>query len=300
MIYTVTFNPALDYVVRVKDLKMGKTNRSYYESISAGGKGINVSTVLRNLGHDSVAFGFVAGFTGKQIADGCAAAGINVDFTEVSGLSRINVKIKAGEETEINAQGPAITQEAQDDLMRKLDGIGDGDYLVLAGSVPSSLPSDIYEKMLERLSNRGVRAIVDATGELLKRVLKFEPFLVKPNTQELGELFGVEISSVEEAFVYAEKLRDMGAKNVIVSMGGDGAIMAAADGKKYSLAAPQGKVVDTVGSGDSLVAGFISGIIESGDYGFALKKGVATGSASAFREGLATKEEVENVLASMQ
>lgn len=299
MIYTVTFNPALDYAVFVDNLCMGKTNRTTKESICAGGKGINVSAVLGNLGQKTVALGFIAGFTGRAIAEMTKNMGVEADFIEVEGLSRINVKLKSGMETEINARGPEISPEAQALLMDKLSGLIAGDYLVLAGSIPSSMPKDIYEKILGAVSGKKINAVVDASGDLLKRVLPYKPFLIKPNTQELGELYGVEIESKEEALRYAKRLQEEGARNVIVSMGADGAVMVTEEGDEYLLEAPSGKVINTVGSGDSLVAGFIHGYENSKNYLTAFKTGVAAGSASAFSEGLASGDEVSAVLKNM-
>lgn len=297
MIYTVTFNPSLDYIINIENLKMGETNRSSSEMILSGGKGINVSTVLKNLGFENVALGFIAGFTGKEIEKGAKEFGINTDFIELrEGLSRINVKIKADKETEINCTGPSISPDELEMLYSKLRELKDGDILVLAGSVPPSLPQDIYEKIMEMLQNKGIKIVVDATKDLLLNVLKYNPFVIKPNNHELGEMFGVVLKTEEEIIEYAKKLQDMGARNVLISRAGDGAIMITENGEIYKSAAPKGTVVNSVGAGDSMVAGFIAGYLNNGSYEEAFKTGVATGSASAFSKYLATKEEVLEIL----
>jgi len=300
MIYTVTFNPSLDYIVRVDDFKAGIVNRTTYEQILPGGKGINVSIVLGNLGHESTALGFVAGFTGKEIAERSRSYGVNCDFIEVQdGLSRINVKMKSNEETEINGQGPAITDEDIAALYAKLDTLAEGDILALAGSIPNTLPADMYEKIMERLQGKGIKIVVDATRDLLTNVLKFHPFMVKPNNHELGEIFGVELRTREEVVPYAKKLQDMGATNVIISMAGEGAVFVSEKGEVVLSAAPKGTVVNSVGAGDSMVAGFIAGCVETGDFARAFKMGIATGSASAFSTELATREEMESLFATI-
>lgn len=297
MIYTVTFNPSLDYIINVENLKMGETNRSSSEMILSGGKGINVSTVLKNLGFENVALGFIAGFTGKEIENGAKEFGINTDFIELrEGLSRINVKIKADKETEINCTGPSISADELEMLYSKLRELKEGDILVLAGSVPPSLPQDIYKKIMEMLQNKGIKIAVDATKDLLLNVLKYNPFVIKPNNHELGEMFGVVLKTEEEIIEYAKKLQDMGARNVLISRAGDGAIMITENGEIYKSAAPKGTVVNSVGAGDSMVAGFIAGYLNNGSYEEAFKTGVATGSASAFSKYLATKEEVLEIL----
>ena len=290
MIYTVTFNPALDYVVFLDNLKLGDVNRSTRESIFYGGKGINVSTILNTLGLETTALGFVAGFTGKAIEDGLAAQGIHTDFIHLpEGNSRINVKVKHGDETEINGQGPVITEEAINELFAKLDTLTKEDILVLAGSIPNTLPEDIYEKILARLESKGIRVVVDATKDLLLNVLKYHPFLIKPNNHELGEMFGTVCN-------YAKKLQEKGAVNVLISMAGDGAILITEDGQNIKMGTPKGKVVNSVGAGDSMVAGFITGYIRGGNYEEALKSGTAAGSATAFSEGLASLEMYEKML----
>lgn len=296
MVYTVTFNPAIDYVVHTGEMKLGATNRSEREEMYFGGKGINVSIVLRELGIDSKAFGFTAGFTGEAIEKGLADVGIDTDFVRLEkGNSRINVKIKASEETELNGQGPDIDDKAISALFEKLDKLSDGDTLVLAGSIPSSLPADIYERILERLSGRNIRAVVDATKDLLLNVLKYKPFLIKPNNHELGEMFGVTLNSDEEIETYARKLQEMGAVNVLISMAGDGAILIDEYGKMHRCGVCKGVVKNSVGAGDSMVAGFIAGVIK-GDYEYALKLGTAAGGATAFSDGLATKEEITELV----
>ena len=296
MVYTVTFNPAIDYVVHTDEMKLGATNRSEREEMYFGGKGINVSIVLRELGIYSKALGFTAGFTGEAIEKGLADAGIDTDFVRLDrGNSRINVKIKASEETELNGQGPDIDDKALSALFEKLDSLSDGDTLVLAGSIPSSLPSDIYERILERLSDKNIRAVVDATKDLLLNVLKYKPFLVKPKNHELGEMFGVTLKTDEEIEKYARKLQDMGAVNVLISMAGDGAMLIDEYGKMHRCGVCKGVVKNSVGAGDSMVAGFTAGVI-NGDYEYALKLGTAAGGATAFSDGLATKEEITELV----
>lgn len=296
MIYTVTFNPAVDYVVRTDELKTGRVNRSVSEEIFFGGKGINVSLVLSELGIKSKALGFVAGFTGRAIEEGVREKNVETDFVHLdSGFSRINVKIKSDEETELNGQGPQITAEAIAELYEKLDALTDGDTLVLAGSIPNSLPPDMYERILAHLSGKKIRAVVDATKDLLLNVLKYKPFLIKPNNHELGEMFGVTLKSTEEIIVYAEKLREMGAVNVLVSMAGDGAVLVDENGSVHTCGVCKGSVKNSVGAGDSMVAGFIAGCT-IGDYDYALKLGTAAGGATAFSYGLAEKDEIYKLL----
>lgn len=297
MIYTVTFNPALDYVIRMEKLDLGMVNRSSAEAIFYGGKGINVSTVLNNIGVESVALGFVAGFTGREIEEGVKALGVTTDFIHLpEGLSRINVKIKAEQETEINGQGPQIKMEQVEGLFEQLERLKEGDCLVLAGTIPASLPSDIYEQIMERLQGRDIHIVVDATKDLLLNVLKYHPFLIKPNNHELGEMFHTVLQSDEEIIAYAKKLQDMGARNVLVSMAGDGAILVTETDEVHKIGVPKGTVVNSVGAGDSMVAGFIASYFREHDYLKALKYGTATGSATAFSEGLAPKEKVEELL----
>lgn len=296
MVYTVTFNPAIDYVVHTGEMKLGATNRSEKEEMYFGGKGINVSIVLRELGIVSKALGFTAGFTGEAIENGLSEMGIDADFVRLKkGNSRINVKIKSTEETELNGQGPDIDENAIAALFEKLDKLSDGDTLILAGSIPSSLPSDIYEKILERLSGRNIKTVVDATKDLLLNVLKYKPFLVKPNNHELGEMFGVKLKTDDDIEKYARKLQEMGAVNVLISMAGDGAMLIDEYGKMHRCGVCKGTVRNSVGAGDSMVAGFTAGSLK-GDYEFALKLGTAAGGATAFSDGLAEKAKIDELL----
>ena len=296
MVYTVTFNPAIDYVVHTKEMQVGQVNRSESEEIYFGGKGINVSFVLHELGIPSKALGFVAGFTGAALENGVQASGIETDFVHLkNGFSRINVKIKSEEETDLNGQGPVIDEAALQELFEKLKQLKDGDTLVLAGSIPNTLPADIYERILESLSDRAIRTVVDATKDLLLNVLKYKPFLVKPNNYELGEMFGVTLHTTEEIATYAAKLKEMGAQNVLVSMAGDGALLLDEHGKTHVCCVCKGTVKNSVGAGDSMVAGFLAGSID-GDYAYALKLGTATGGATAFSDGLAKREEIDRLL----
>lgn len=296
MIYTVTFNPSLDYIVSVEDFKPGLTNRTSSELILPGGKGLNVSMVLGNLGIENTVLGFVAGFTGEEIVRRIKQMGVRSDLIPVEdGISRINVKLKSIDGTEINGCGPKIGEENVRKLIEKLDALREGDVLILAGSIPGSMPDDMYRRIMERLNGRGVMIVVDATKDLLVNVLSYHPFLIKPNNHELGEIFGAELRTREEVIPYARKMQEMGAVNVLVSMAGEGAVLAAADGSIHSAPAPEGKLVNGVGAGDSMVAGFLAGWMERKDYGHAFVMGIAAGSASAFSEKLATKEEVEAV-----
>lgn len=296
MVYTVTFNPAIDYVVHTGAMALGATNRSEKEEMYFGGKGINVSVVLKELGIPSRALGFTAGFTGEAIEKGLAAMGIDADFVRLKrGNSRINVKIKAAEETEINGQGPDIDAAAAEALFEKLDRLKDGDTLVLAGSIPSSMSPDIYERIIERQGGKNIRVAVDATKQLLLNVLKYKPFLIKPNVHELGEIFGTEIVTDEQIEAYARKLQNMGAVNVLVSMAGDGAMLIDELGAKHRCGVCTGVVKNSVGAGDSMVAGFIAGI-SRGDYDFALKLATAAGGATAFSDGLAAGDKIRELL----
>ncbi len=293
MIYTVTFNPAVDYVIKTNKINLGCVNRSESEEIFFGGKGINVSIILAELGVKSIALGFIAGFTGKAIEDGVKQMGIETDFVRLEkGNSRINIKIKSDEETELNAQGPDIGSGALEELFTKLDKLESGDTLILAGSIPKSLPSDIYEKILKRLSGKNIRIVVDATKELLLNVLKYKPFLIKPNNFELGEIFGVIIESDEDIEKYARKLAEMGARNVLVSMAENGAVLLDETGRIHKCRAFHGEVKNSVGAGDSMLAGFVAGIGDNNNYEYALKLGTACGGATAFSEGLAVREEI--------
>lgn len=296
MIYTVTFNPSLDYIVSVENFRLGVTNRTSSELLLPGGKGLNVSMVLSNLGVTNTALGFVAGFTGEEIVRRIEQMGVKSKLIPVDGgISRINLKLKSIDGTEINGCGPEIKKEDIDKLISQLDTLDKGDVLILAGSIPGSVPDDIYGRIMGKLAGRGVLAVVDATKDLLVNVLRHRPFLVKPNHHELGEIFGVEIKTRKEAIPYAKKLQAMGADNVLVSMGGQGATLAAADGSIHETPAPEGELINSVGAGDSMVAGFIAGWMEREDYGHAFSMGVAAGSASAFSERLATREEIEAV-----
>lgn len=297
MIYTITFNPALDYIVRVQDFKLGQVNRTFYEEVYAGGKGINVSIVLKNLDVENVALGYIAGFTGEEIENKIKAFGCNTDFIKLNnGMSRINVKLKSNEESEINGQGPSISDQDLKELYRKLELLREGDILVLAGSIPATLPKNIYEIIMERLSGKGIRFIVDATGELLLNVLKYKPFLIKPNHHELAELFNATIENEDDIVIYAKKLREMGAQNVLISRAGDGAIFVTEKDEIIKSDVPKGTLINSVGAGDSMVGGFIAGYLKNKSLEEAFKMGVATGSASAFSEGLATKEKVYELL----
>ena len=296
MIYTVTFNPSLDYIVAVEDFKLGLTNRTSSELMLPGGKGINVSTVLMNLGIGNTALGFTAGFVGDEIVRRLEEMGVKSDFIKISeGVSRINLKLKSIDGTEINGMGPRISTDKVQELMDRLDTLGEGDVLFLAGSIPSSMPDDMYEKIMARLDGKGVMIVVDATKDLLMNVLKYHPFLVKPNNHELGEIFGVELKTREDVVPYGKKLQEKGAANVLISMAGEGAVLIAENGEVFMEPAPEGKLVNGVGAGDSMVAGFMAGWMEKKDYEHAFHMGISAGSASAFSENLATREEIEKV-----
>jgi 1-phosphofructokinase len=297
MIYTITLNPSIDYIVHLDKLVDGITNRTTTEEYYFGGKGINVSFVLAELDLDSTALGFTAGFTGEAIENGVKEKGIKSDFIKLrDGISRINIKIKAGEETEINAQGPNIAPDELESLMSKLDCIQDGDTLILAGSIPNTLPDDTYENMLERLKDKNVRIVVDATKKLLVNSLKYNPFLIKPNRQELSEIFDVEVKSEEDTIKYAKELQKLGAKNVLISLGGEGAMLVDENGDVHKAGVLKEKVINTVGSGDSMVAGFVAGYEKEKSYPYALKLGSVCGNATAFLPGLATKEKINELL----
>lgn len=296
MIYTVTFNPSLDYIVSIKDFELGKTNRTVAEQMLAGGKGINVSTVLKNLGINNVALGFVAGFTGREIERMTRESGIICNFiTLEQGCSRINVKMKDFDGTEVNGMGPVIDEDAVGRLMELLGSLTKGDTLVLAGSIPSCMSDSIYRDIMSELNDKGINFVVDATKDLLMNVLEFHPFLIKPNKHELGEIFGVELKTRESVVPFAKKLQEMGAKNVLVSMAGEGAVLLDENENVFMLPAPKGTLVNAVGAGDSMVAGFIAGWTETQDSYHAFKMGISAGSASAFSEILATKEDVQKV-----
>lgn len=296
MIYTVTFNPSLDYIVSVENFQLGLTNRTSSELMLPGGKGVNVSTVLMNLGIENTALGFAAGFVGDEIVRQMEEMGVQNGFIRIEeGVSRINLKLKSIDGTEINGQGPVISPEHVEELMKQLDRLGEGDVLFLSGSIPSSMPDDAYQKIMERLDGRGVQIVVDATKDLLLNVLEYHPFLIKPNNHELGELFGVELKTREEVIPYAKKLQEKGAVNVLVSMAGEGAVLIDANEDVYMAPTPKGTLVNGVGAGDSMVAGFMAGWLEKQDYEHAFCMGVSAGSASAFSEHLATKAEIEAV-----
>ena len=297
MIYTVTLNPSIDYIVRLDKLTSGITNRTTSEEYYYGGKGINVSLVLAELDLDSTAYGFVAGFTGKAIENGIRNDHIITDFIKLKeGISRINIKIKAGEETEINCQGPHIDEQELERLLQKIDRIQPGDTLILAGSIPNTMPDDTYEIMMQRIGDKDVRIVVDATKQLIVNSLKYHPFLIKPNRQELSEIFNVEVKTEEDIEHYAKELQKLGARNVLISLGGEGAMLIDENGGKHKAGVLKEKVINTVGSGDSMVAGFVAGYVKTGDYGYALKLGSVCGNATAFLSGLATKEKINELL----
>ena len=296
MIYTVTFNPALDYILELDKLEIGNIQKSKTELILPGGKGINVSTVLTNLEIDNIALGYKAGFVGAELERLLRNMNVKTDFIDLEeGNSRINVKISGEEETAINTNGPQISENKILELLEKLKTLNENDYLVLSGSIPSSIKDDIYEKICRIVKKQNVKIVVDATKNLLVQALKYNPFLIKPNNEELGEIFGVEIHTKEDAYVYGKKLKEMGAKNVLVSMGKIGAALIDEAGQEYFIKSPEGKRVNTVGSGDSMVAGFIAGFLKYNNYNDALRMGVSAGSASALSKYLATKEEVYNL-----
>ena len=296
MIYTVTLNPSLDYIAECKDFTLGATNRTSSEIIYPGGKGINVSIVLSNLGDRTTALGFLAGFTGEHIDSLIKDMGISSRMIRLNeGMSRINLKLKSKEETELNGMGPNISIIDIARLYQKLESITEDDILVLAGSIPPSVSEGLYSDIMERLKETKIKIVVDATKDLLMNVLDKKPFLIKPNIHELGELFNVKMDSADEALPYALKLKEMGAVNVIISMGKDGAMMVDEYGNSYTMNSPEGKLVNSVGAGDSLVAGFLHKYLETGNYEEAFRYGVCTGSASAFSSALATKEEVEKL-----
>ena len=293
MIYTVTFNPSLDYIVGVDDFKLGVTNRTSYEQMLAGGKGINVSYVLKNLGFESTALGFLAGFVGEELRKRLTEDGIRTDFLELEdGISRINVKLKSIDGTEINGMGPDIAPDKVKALRDRINELKAGDILILAGSIPQTMPDTIYMDIMKYLADKDLKIVVDATKDLLVNVLQYHPFLIKPNNHELGEIFGVKITEKEDVITYAKKMQEKGAGNVLVSMAGDGAVLVAEDGSIFQAEAPKGKVVNSVGAGDSMVAGFVTGYLKTGSYKEAFQMGVCTGSASAFSEELATEPEV--------
>ncbi len=297
MIYTLTVNPSIDYIVAVEDFKLGLTNRTSGEKLLPGGKGINVSQVLKNLGVENTALGFVAGFTGDALVRELERRGIKQEFIHIkNGMTRINVKLTSIDGTEINGQGPDISKEDMESLFLRLDQLEDGDVLFLAGSIPGLLPSDLYQKIMVRLEKKDILFVVDATRELLTNVLEYHPFLIKPNNHELGEIFGVELRTRESVVPYAKKLQEMGARNVLISMAGEGSVLVAEDGSIVSHEAPKGVLVNGVGAGDSMVAGFMAGYMKTKDYAYAYRMGASAGSASAFSEDLATEQEIKKVM----
>ncbi len=300
MIYTITLNPSIDYIVHVQDFRADALNRTDDEHILPGGKGINVSIVLKNLGYETCAFGFVGGFTGTEVERLLRVQSIRTDFIHVNeGITRINVKMKSCGETEINGMGPHVSEEELRQLFHKLDQLKDGDGLVISGSVPKTMPADIYEKILGRLSDRRILIAVDAEKKLLKGVLKYRPFLIKPNLHELAGFFDLDELQAEDAVYYAQLLQKKGARNVLISMGGEGAVLVSEDGIVMKSPAPEGEAVNTIGAGDSMVAGFIAGWLSSDDYEKAFHTGIAAGSASAFSKDLAVSDEVDEVYTGM-
>lgn len=301
MIYTITFNPSIDYMVEVEDFQLGEVNRTSHEYILPGGKGVNVSVVLNNLGIQNIAMGFIAGFTGQEIKRRIEEKNIKTDFIDVhNGFSRINFKMKSREESEVNGNGPVISEDDIQLLLKKLDSLKKDDILILSGSIPKCVSNDIYAHIMKYLKDKGIHIVVDATGDLLINVLEYKPFLIKPNNHELSEMFHVKLSGLKDIVKYAKKLQEKGAQNVLISMAGDGAIFICENGKVYHCQAPKGTVQNSVGAGDSMVAGFVAGYEKTHDYIQAFKTGVATGSASAFSKDLATKEEVEALLENIQ
>ncbi len=297
MVYTVTLNPSLDYIVDVDSFAVGQVNRTKGEKIYPGGKGLNVSMVLKELGVETKALGFVAGFTGEALEKLLAERGVESDFIELDeGLTRINVKLRSGEETEINGQGPVVDARSIEELCGKLQELKEGDCIVLAGSVPSTMPKTVYRDIIERVAGSGLKVVVDTNGDLLLSVLDTKPFLIKPNNYELSDIFGAEVKTKEEAAIYAKKLQGKGARNVLVSMAGEGAVLVTETGEVIESNTPKGEVKNSVGAGDSMLAGFVAGYMDSGDYARALRMGICAGSASAFSELLATKNEIEELM----
>lgn len=297
MIYTVTLNPSIDYVIELDSLNHGSVNRVNEENIYPGGKGINVSNILNELGYKNIALGFISGFTGKYIVDSMIAKNLNCDFIELSnGFTRINVKIKSNEETEVNGNGPNISEEDLQKLYDKIDNLKNGDILVLAGSIPSTVDDKLYENIMKRLEDKNIKIVVDATKNLLLNVLKYNPFLIKPNNHELAEMFNVELNTTQDIIFYAEKLKEMGAQNVLISMGKDGALLVSEDNQVLISSVAKGEVVNSVGAGDSMVAGFISGYLKSQNYEDALRLGAASGGATAFSSDLATREFIDKLV----
>ncbi len=297
MIYTVTFNPAIDYVMNVSDFSVGKIHYAESEHIYCGGKGINVSQILNQLDVESVVLGFIAGFVGDKIETELNGMGIKTDFVRLkNGMSRINVKVRSGVETDVNSNGPDIDADALGELFLKLDKLSSGDILIVSGSVPKCLPDKVYEDILNRVNGKGVLCVVDASGDRLVNTLKYHPFLIKPNNDELSEIFGKEVKSLDEITDCAKRLQSMGAKNVLVSMGKNGSVLFCENGDVLNSDSVGGKAVNTVGAGDSMVAGFVAGYIKTSDFPYALKLGTAAGSATALSEGLADKIKINELM----
>lgn len=297
MIYTVTLNPSIDYVIKVDNLTKGKVNRVSEEHVYPGGKGINVTRILKSLDNDNIALGFVSGFTGDYIVNSLKDLNLKSEFIKVKeGFTRINVKIKSNEETEINGQGPKISEEELKEFYAIIDRLVDGDILILSGSIPSCLDEKLYEKIMERVNSKDIKVVVDATKNLLLNVLKYRPFLIKPNNHELAEMFDVELKSTEDVIFYARKLKEMGAQNVLISMGGDGALLVSEDDEVFISTVAKGEVVNSVGAGDSMVAGFVSGYLKTGSYEEALRLGAASGGATAFSSDLASREFIDKLV----
>lgn len=297
MIYTVTLNPSIDYVIKVDNLANGQVNRVSEEHVYPGGKGINVTRILKSLDNDNIALGFVSGFTGDYIVNSLKDLNLKSEFIKVKeGFTRINVKIKSDEETEINGQGPKISEEELKEFYAIIDKLVDGDILILSGSIPSCLDEKLYEKIMKRVNSKDIKVVVDATKNLLLNVLKYRPFLIKPNNHELAEMFNVELKSTKDVIFYARKLKEMGARNVLISMGGDGALLVSEDDEVFISSVAKGEVVNSVGAGDSMVAGFVSGYLKTGSYEEALRLGAASGGATAFSSDLATREFIDRLV----
>ena len=296
MIYTVTINPSIDYIVQLKELTLGEVNRMDYDNKLPGGKGINVSRILKELGHDNVALGFLGGFTGQFVKDALEKTGLKTNFTPIQDDTRINVKIKAQDETEINGRGPKLTQDEIDAFTAQFDKLTEDDVVVFAGSLVPSLNEDFYFDLIKVIRSKGAQFVIDTTGESLRKTLEQKPLVVKPNNHELAELFGVKFDGIADIVKYGRKLLDMGAQNVLVSMAGDGGLMITKDGVWRSLA-PKGTVVNSVGAGDSMLAGFVGTYANTKDPIEAFRYGLASGSATAFSEDLATREKIEEIYA---
>lgn len=293
MIYTVTFNPSLDYTIRIKNFEVGTLNRTNYEEIRVGGKGVNVSIVLTSLGVENIALGFIAGFTGDQIESGMQQLGCKTEFIRLpQGFSRINIKLQDETETEMNGMGPAVSISECERFMMNIKRLKPGDTLVLSGSIPSSMPQDMYEQILDAVDTDKIRVVVDTSSNLLRRTLAYHPFLIKPNLIELGELFGRSLIDYDDIVGCAKHLQEEGARNVLVSMGSAGAILVTDEGQVFSAPAPSGDLVDSIGAGDAMVAGFLAGYLERNSMVDGFAKGLVAGSATAYKQGLATREEI--------